>query len=51
MFRRIPGLLLWILVACAVAILPIACGSDGNGSDGSASDGAYQVTPSSMTGG
>jgi hypothetical protein len=28
MFKRIPGFVLWILLACAVATVPLACNSD-----------------------
>jgi hypothetical protein len=28
MFKRIPGFVLWILLAAAVAISPLACNSD-----------------------
>jgi hypothetical protein len=28
MFKRIPGFVLWILLAAAVATLPLACNSD-----------------------
>jgi hypothetical protein len=27
MFKRIPGFVLWILLACAVATVPLACSS------------------------
>ena len=44
MFKRIPMLGLFILLACAVALLPIACGSDSGGTD------ASDTAPGSMTG-
>jgi hypothetical protein len=57
MFRRIPGLLLWIIVACAVATVPMACSeSDDGGSDASttgngSTDGPSVNVPDTMTAG
>jgi hypothetical protein len=35
MFKRIPGFVLWALLAVAVGLVPLACGSDSNGNDSS----------------
>jgi len=42
MLKRIPMLGLFFLLGCAVALLPMACGSDdnNNGSDGSTMTGS-----------
>ena len=31
MLKRIPGFVLWALLAVAVGVLPLACGSDNGG--------------------
>lgn len=49
MLRRKPGLALWIFLACAVALLPIACGSDDDTSN-EIRDAASESAPVSMTG-
>lgn len=43
MLKRIPGFVLWAFLAVAVALVPLACGSD----DGGNNDGA----PKDMTSG
>ena len=35
MFKRIPGFALWAFLALAVALVPIACGSDDSNTDAS----------------
>jgi hypothetical protein len=35
MFKKIPALALWALLALTVGLLPLACGSDNNSTDGS----------------
>ena len=34
MFKRIPVYVVWSLVALAVALVPLACGSSGDSTDG-----------------
>lgn len=33
--RKISSFMLWVLLGCAVAIVPIACGSSSSNNDGS----------------
>jgi hypothetical protein len=43
MIRRISGFALWVLLGAAVALIPLACGSDNtNPNDGSMPDGMTQ---------
>jgi hypothetical protein len=47
MFKRIPNFVLWILLGCAVATVPLACSSSGTDS---ARDSGREAAPSNMTG-
>jgi hypothetical protein len=33
MFKRIPGFALWAFLALAIALIPLACGSDDTNND------------------
>jgi hypothetical protein len=46
MFKRVPGFVLWILLACAVATVPLACSSDAT----SPRDAGREAAPVPMTG-
>jgi len=35
MFKRIPAFALWMMLALAVALVPLACSSDNGGTDAS----------------
>jgi hypothetical protein len=39
MFKKIPGFVLWTLLALAVALVPLACSSDSNSTDAQADTG------------
>lgn len=40
MFKRIPAFALWIMLALAVGLVPLACGSDSTSDDASTTDSA-----------
>ncbi len=43
MIRKFSSLAIWVVLAIAVALVPLACSSDSNGNDGG------NVTPDSAT--
>jgi hypothetical protein len=52
MFKRVPGLVLWVLLACVVAFAPMSCKKSGGGGgnpDSSTRDGATEAGPIGMT--
>ena len=48
MLRRTSGFMLWVLLAVAVAVAPLACGSSSSTGDG-AIDTTNVTTPDAMT--
>jgi hypothetical protein len=50
MSQRFPRVVLWIILACVTATLPVACGDDApDNADGSLRDSAIEVAPGPMT--
>jgi len=37
MFKKIPAFALWVMLALAVGLVPLACGSDNNNNDATTS--------------
>jgi hypothetical protein len=50
MWIRKSGLALWVFLACAVALLPIACSNDDDDTSNQVQDAASEKAPVSMTG-